>query len=264
MTLGDTRGRLRLNLIDGLAAALIIVLVPLGFAAYRIFRIPPPHVTAVEPATLEWKGDRRLHVTGDHFIPYLRAFFTKKGEPLQIISRDPSAQQGRFLIESPSSFELAVPPEMEPGTYDMYLFDETAEVARVPSAFTIAAPRMVDADLEVRVRFVVSPELASLIRAGDLDTPAPRPFPKQEARITAAQIAGEPANKLELLPADGQHYFGTVVPSSVVIAIVRVNARSFDGLWRYQDQTLRAGDLLRFRTNDYTTQGQILGVKRVQ
>jgi len=265
MTLSVERGRVlgRLNLIDGLVVVLILCLGPLGYAAYRIFRIPPPHVAAVEPKSLAWNGDHRILVTGDHFIPYLRVFFSKTGDALAIFGRDPAPTEGRFLIESPVRVEIKV-PELPPGTYDMYLFDETTEVAHLSSAFTIAEPETIDADLDVRVRFVVNPETAALIRPGDRDTPPPpRPF-KQEARIIAVDAVKKSASLLDLtLIEGGRRYFGDVAPASVVIATLRVNARSIDGLWRYQNQPLRAGEWLPLRTNDYNIRGLILSAKRV-
>src|SRR5262249_28960448 len=65
-----------------------------------------------------------IRLKGEHFRPYLRA---------EVGRLQPTA----FLIESPTAGEITM-PDLEPGTYDIALFDEAEEVARMPNAITVA------------------------------------------------------------------------------------------------------------------------------
>jgi hypothetical protein len=51
MPLVDERGRLfgRINLIDAGVGVLILLLIPLGYAAYRLSRTPIPSITVALP-----------------------------------------------------------------------------------------------------------------------------------------------------------------------------------------------------------------------
>lgn len=261
----DSEGRVfgRINLVDALVVAFVLGLVPLSYAAYRVFRIPPPIIRTVEPAVLAPDSDRRIRLTGERFIPYLRAFFWKTGEPLSVVGRFPSDTQGRFLVESPMSVEIKVPPELVPGTYDIYLFDETKEVAHRAAAFTITAPWVEDGVFDVRARFVVSPEMAPLVRTGQLDV-VNDPGSTQKGRLVAVEVRQEPASQIELtMMQDEPRYFGSVERAVVLIATVRVDARRVDGVPLYHTSPLRAGERLRFRTNEYLMRGTVLGVTKV-
>ena len=52
MTLLDDRGRVagRVNLVDAVAAIVILVLIPVAYGAYLLFRTPPPKMLSVSPA----------------------------------------------------------------------------------------------------------------------------------------------------------------------------------------------------------------------
>ena len=52
MTIVDERGRLfgRFNLIDAGVVFVLLVLVPLAYAAYRLFRPDPVRIESVEPS----------------------------------------------------------------------------------------------------------------------------------------------------------------------------------------------------------------------
>src|SRR5262249_17538445 len=54
MALVDERGRVagRVNLIDGVIAAVIVVMIPLAIGAYLLFRNPRPKLTNIAPTTL--------------------------------------------------------------------------------------------------------------------------------------------------------------------------------------------------------------------
>jgi len=128
MSIVDERGRVfgRFNLIDASVVIVLVLLIPIGYAAYAVFRPAPMRITSVKPTQLVKGRDTRLQITGEHFRPYLRA---EVG----------GAQPNRFLIQTPADGEIVV-PDLEPGTYDIALYDEVEEVARMKNAVTIVAP----------------------------------------------------------------------------------------------------------------------------
>src|SRR5689334_13912913 len=127
MSVVDERGRLfgRFNLIDASVVIILVLLLPIGYAAYALFRPPAIRVTAVTPSTVIKGRDMRVRLTGEHLRPYLRAEVGR-------------TQPTRFLIMTPTEAEVTL-PDLNPGTYDLVLFDETEQVALVKNAVTIAA-----------------------------------------------------------------------------------------------------------------------------
>ena len=125
MAIVDERGRLlgRLNLLDAILIVLAVGLIPLGYAAYALFRERPPRLVSVSPATLEQAPDLIVTVTGEHLRPYMR------------ISAG-AHQASEFYFRSPT--EAQVPLKGLPaGTYDIVLFDQAQERARLRDALTI-------------------------------------------------------------------------------------------------------------------------------
>jgi hypothetical protein len=153
MPLIDERGRVfgRLNLIDLLVAALAlfgIIAVAAGLLGSR--QPPRPVVAEITPRTLVEAPDLRLRLTGDHFVPFLRAFVqrtdqaaiarpTRDGEPYDGFTLA-NAVLATFLVESPRLAEVRLPGGLTPGEYDLVLYNETEEVAVMPKAFTLRAP----------------------------------------------------------------------------------------------------------------------------
>ena len=129
MALIDDRGRVfgKINLIDLALIVFALMLVPLGYGAYLLFRTPPPQLLGVSPNPLAFKkGEQRVRITGEHLRPFLRATIGRK-------------DARNFLIESPTAAEVVF-DELPPGTYDLALFDPSEEIARLPNALTIAPP----------------------------------------------------------------------------------------------------------------------------
>jgi hypothetical protein len=125
MSIVDERGRLfgRFNLIDAGVVAVVVLLLPIALAAYLLFRPPPMRITSVTPNRVERGAGVHIRLTGEHFRPYLRAEIGR-------------VQPTRFLIETPTAGEISL-PDLEPGTYDVALFDEAEEVARMKDAVTV-------------------------------------------------------------------------------------------------------------------------------
>lgn len=125
MTFVDERGRVagRVNLVDALAALLILVLIPVAYGAYVVFRTPQPTLSSIEPARLFQGRNLRIAVNGKNLRPFMRVSF--------------STIQGRtFLIGSTKRAEVDL-PDLEPGVYDVQLFDYMQQVDQLPKALTI-------------------------------------------------------------------------------------------------------------------------------
>ena len=127
MALVDERGRVfgRVNLIDLLVGAFCLLLLPLAYGAFMLFRTPPPAIDSVTPATVEVGSKARVTVTGSGLRPFLVA--------------NVGAQRADFYVASQSKAEVAV-PDLPVGTYDLYLSDDSLLVATAKGAITIVAP----------------------------------------------------------------------------------------------------------------------------
>lgn len=126
MPLLDDHGRLfgKVNLIDAAAAAFVLVLVPLGYAAYVLFKVPAPKVTAIKPLTFDTTKGQVLDVEGEHLRPFLRASVGDKSAEYLFATVD----RGQVKL-----------PELPPGAYEVKLYDESQLVATA-GTITVNAP----------------------------------------------------------------------------------------------------------------------------
>jgi hypothetical protein len=126
MTMVEQRSMARrVNAVDLFVCALVVVMIPIAYAAYALFRTPPAGLAGVEPRQLTAGPNLRVHVTGTNLRPFMRVSF--------------NTTQGRtFLIGSTTSADVDL-PDLEPGVYDVVLYDYAQEVARLPKALTIRA-----------------------------------------------------------------------------------------------------------------------------
>jgi hypothetical protein len=125
MRIVDDQGRLfgRVNLVDAGVALFVVVLVPLAYLSWQLFRLPPPVVEHVIPAVVTpGKDATRIQLRGRHLRPYLRAYVGGVG--------------GDYLYEAPGRAEVKL-PQLGPGTYDLVLFDAFAEISRLPKAVRV-------------------------------------------------------------------------------------------------------------------------------
>jgi hypothetical protein len=127
MPLVDSHGRLfgRINLIDAAVLLFIAVLIPLGYGAYALFHVPSPRLSAVVPNTLGFSRgvEQRVGLEGQHLRPFLRAKFG-------------SVNATNYALLTADSAEIRF-VDLPPGTFDLVLYDESHEVARLPGALTI-------------------------------------------------------------------------------------------------------------------------------
>ena len=128
MPVVDDHGRIfgRYNLLDLALAIVLLGLIPLGYGAYALFKVPVPRLTAVEPAVLQLDRNMRVTVRGENLRPYMRISFDEN-------------QTRNFLFQDPTRAEVTF-ADIPPGQYDVVLYDFAQERARLPKAITIAPP----------------------------------------------------------------------------------------------------------------------------
>lgn len=130
MAIVDERGRVfgRINLIDLALVVFVVILVPLGYAAYRLLRPQPPRLMAIAPATLTpRKGlSVSMEVRGESLRPGLKVNIgANEGYPL--------------IVTGPRQGTISV-GDLKPGTYDVVLSDDSLEVSRLANALTVLVP----------------------------------------------------------------------------------------------------------------------------
>ena len=134
MTIVDERGRLfgRINLVDAAVLIFVVILIPVAYGAFLLFRPATPRiesVTQVDLTKVEYRiadgalVTAKLKVKGTGFTPLLRATIGDQ-------------QAMGYVFEGPNSADVLV-GEVGVGTHDLMLFDGVHEVARAKGAVTI-------------------------------------------------------------------------------------------------------------------------------
>lgn len=113
----------RWNLIDAIVAGVALLLIPLGYGAFLLFRTPMPTVISLEPSRVFEHQPGTVRIVGENLRPFLRARFG-------------SIDAGSLLVASPTTGEIKV-LDLPAGTYDLALFDEAREVFRKFGALTV-------------------------------------------------------------------------------------------------------------------------------
>ena len=161
MPIVDDRGRVagRVNLLDAFAAVFLLVLVPLGYGAYLLFRTPKPKLVGIAPTSVYQGPNVRIGISGLNLRPFMRVSF--------------DTVQGRTFLIGSTKFAAIDLPDLAPGTYDVVLFDYMQEVDRLPKALTVLplAPQPT-VEMEVAGTFL-QPSGSTALAVGSC--PAPRP-----------------------------------------------------------------------------------------
>lgn len=126
MAIVDERGRLfgRWNLLDLVLLVLLAGLIPLGYAAYLLFREQPPRIVSVTPNQLQQSSEFRITIKGENLRPYMRV--------------SAGTHQARdFYFKSTEEAEVPFATVL-PGQYDIVLYDQAQERFRLPNALTIS------------------------------------------------------------------------------------------------------------------------------
>jgi hypothetical protein len=211
----------RFTLFDAAIAGFVLVLLPVAYGTYLLFRAPRPTMASVHRVEIT-KEERRIggpglvakmKIQGSGFRPLLRATV----DDLPAIG---------FVFESPNSADLllgAVPP----GAHDLVLYDGVQEVARLRNGVTIDPPASRAA--MVRVRLESPTEVTRLVAVGDRDW-SPNP---NGAVVTAI---------------DGD------------ALVVRLGATLLGEGWQYFDEALKPGVPFTLTTKRYVVKGVVLSV----
>jgi len=150
MPIVDDRGRVagRVNLLDAFVAVFLLVVVPLGYGAYLLFRTPKPKLVGIAPTTIYQGPNVRIGISGLNLRPFMRVSF--------------DTIQGRTFLIGSTKFAAIDMPDLAPGTYDVVLFDYMQEVDRLPKALTVLpqAPQPL-IEMEVAGSFLYMPGTAS-------------------------------------------------------------------------------------------------------
>ncbi len=133
----DERGRLfgRINLVDGLVASVLLLLIPLAYATYLLFRPAAAEIHSVTEAPIT-KAEERISVGGN-----LLAKFKVKGSGFTPLmrARIDGTDALAFVFESPTSADLLV-GAIPPGPHDLILYDGIQEVARANGSISVKPP----------------------------------------------------------------------------------------------------------------------------
>jgi hypothetical protein len=262
MALVDRNGRIfgRVNLIDAALFFFIALLLPIGFTAYRVFRIPLPIVDTVQPADQPVSPGMRVRITGHNFRPYLRAFVLPANDPFIVTDGGVLTREALFLVESPEAVQLQL-PKLGPGVYDIHLVDQAREIWSRRAAFTLTADSGHET-ITARVTFVAHPEVIKLMSAGDTDVPvraSPEGADAVLERVTKS-AAGLTATDARLAPA-GRNWLWVQGPLVAMDGTVRIPVtRNVSGVWMYKEQPVRPGETFSFETTRYAVRGLILSV----
>jgi Domain of unknown function (DUF4330) len=135
MAVLDDRGRLfgRINLIDAAVGAFVVLLLPIAYGAFLLFRPARPTITSVDPAQITYIEERaaggtrvegKLKVHGTALRPTLRAMIGTQ-------------EAVGFLFETPAAADVLF-GEIASGTHDLVLYDGVQEVARARNAVTVS------------------------------------------------------------------------------------------------------------------------------
>jgi hypothetical protein len=139
MAMIDERGRIagRVNVFDVAAAVTVLILIPVAYGSYLLFRNPTPKLIGITPNRLYQGNHVKMEITGRDLRPFMRVSFN-------------SVQGLSFLINTTSS-ALVDLPDLDSGVYDVVLYDYRQEVDRLPKALTIMpvpTPQTIDVELD--------------------------------------------------------------------------------------------------------------------
>jgi hypothetical protein len=264
----DSEGRVfgRLNVFDAAAVAVLVAMVALTVAGYRLFRLPvPPRIEAVTPAGLTSGSDLRVTIKGEGLLPYWRAYVQRAAESPGV-SLDAGAMtrtdnyalvngvQAKFLVESQTLAEVRLPDGLLPGTYDLILNNEANIVAVRRLAFTVSEARTHVTTATVPVRFVARPDVIALVREQDVDVSPPAEG-EGAAKIVSIQRRSEMTGEFTENLTDGTIRGTQRV--GVLECVLQMPVMKTPTGWTYRAQAIKAGAGITFQTDGYVVRGTI-------
>jgi hypothetical protein len=272
MTVIDKQGRLwgGINVLDAAALAVVVLVLALGAVAYRSLRGASLHIESVTPHQVEAGQRPALQVHGAGLRPFLTAYVVKAGQPFALNEADRFLQQASYLLASPTLAEIKCPPDLKPGKYDLYLYDEGQRVGVKPAAFEVGAADLPRGVMSAKVRFFVADETIPLIKVNDRDQPAPvgpnLPLPGG-AIVASVSVTNEKSDTLDMHMIDreqawiGRRVQGRAVDLMLRVPVLKLAPRTY----QYTSlDLLRAGDIFTLSTPRYKLHGLVLWVSDVE
>jgi hypothetical protein len=171
MELFDARGRIggRLNLIDAIVVSAVIGLALTGYGGYVLFRTPTPELLSVSPTLIYQGQDVKVTVTGKNLRPYMHITFKSAQARSDIVLWDgKQLVTARSYVLGNTTFATLEMPDLVAGIYDVELWNERQEVARLPRALTVlglARTPILEVDVRGAFTRLVSSQIKDL-RAG--------------------------------------------------------------------------------------------------
>jgi hypothetical protein len=218
MPLIDDRGRLfgKVNLIDALVGLVVLLLIPLAYGAFLLFRVPAPSIASLEPASFPVHQVTSVRLTGQNLRPFLRARTGSVDLPL--------------FVQSPTLAEIKV-GDLPAGTYDVVLYDQGQELTRKPAAFTILGPAPTQLDIQALGAFT-GMEAAEAERISAVSSFRASAATAPVAEIVAARPAEPDTTRVKI----GINVFAMGVRKEYrVPAIVRIHCNVANGECRVGD-----------------------------
>ena len=263
----DDRGRVfgLINLIDLGLAVLIVFAGALGLRAYKVFQIPTPVIERVEPPTLSTTSPPRVRIVGRNFRHYLRVFAPRTGQPFAVTPTKPEGPEVPVEAVTDTSLDVLL-PNPAPGSYDIYVYDNTRQLAHLASAVTLAPPDPPRATMQLTVRMLIAPEVAGQLHVGDRDGVQADPggVAPKPAEIVQLNVRPDRVDVMDMRVArqiPGDHYLWMGTHGSQVIADAVLNVpvvAPAPGVWEYKGRTVRAGETFEFETASAKLRGLIV------
>lgn len=271
MTLVDSRGRLFgvVNVLDVLAVLVVagtIAGIVTLVASIRAARARPVEITGLSPTTLVSGQVARVALSGVEFPPDLKVYFVKAGQPFFLADRDGS-QKASVLVSSPQLAEVQ-PPDLVPGTYDVYLYAGNRQLALRSAVVRVDRQTKPRGTCLTKVRFFVPRESAHLLKVGDQDqfTPARPTNPSTEGAIVRAvdRVPGEPEILEMHLIEKETRWIGQRMPRQVLDVTLQVPVLNYSpGAWVYREGAFSTGAIFPLTTDRYRFHGLILSVSEI-
>jgi len=212
----------RPNLFDAAILVFVLVLIPIAYGTWMLFRAPRPTVSSVTRVDIT-REERRIGGPG------LLAKFKVRGSGLRPLLRATIDDRPAiaFVLENSGSADLLV-GATPPGVHDLVLYDGVNEVARAPKAVTIDPP--VGRRATVHVRLDSPAEVIRLIKAGDHDS------------------AVSP-NRAVVMAVDKD------------LLTVDLGVVGLDNGWQYYDADMKPGVPFTLTTDMYVVKGTVVSVE---
>jgi hypothetical protein len=247
------RGRLfgLVNIVDGAMTLGVCAALALAVLTYRSMTIPAPRVDGLVPNVIT-DSATPVQIRGAFLRPFVRVFLADAGRPLTMSSVDPAMRapaplEAKPKFVGPAMIELEL-PTLPSGKYDVYLFDDDHQIARLASALTVARVDYPRAAVEVLARFFTYDDAIEAMTGSDKGKPRGTAAAAADgARVLSIRRGAEVEEvQMRLAKYPGQEPFffmGNRRPRRTIDVRLDVPAvLTAPDRWEYRGRPLRAGE----------------------